>query len=176
MGLFSWLMGRELPERRDGRKIYFRLLEQARSPAFFQAGGFTDDYDGRIDVITLHIALFYHRLEREGEDGVLLRQAIFDEMKDDFEVALREEGIADTGVKRRMKPIIGHFYDRLKAYMDALKKEDRKAALSTSFILQDDPKRLFADRLADYSLAFLDELKTTDFKALSAARFYFPEL
>ena len=176
MGLFDRLMGRDLPERRDGRKIYFRLLEQARSPEFFQAGGFADDYDGRIDVITLHMAVLFERLRADGEDGKLLNQAIFDEMKDDFEIALREEGIADTGVKRRIKPMIGHFYDRLKAYNDALHDSEPKAALIESFAIDGDGSGPFKTRLADYMLRFLDSLKSEPFKTVSSSRFTFPEL
>ena len=176
MGLFDRLMGRNLPERRDGRKIYFRLLEQARSPEFFQAGGFVDDYDGRIDVITLHMAVLFERLRQDGEDGKLLNQAIFDEMKDDFEIALREEGIADTGVKRRIKPMIGHFYDRLKAYTDALHSDDPKAALTSSFAIGSDGAAPFKAGLSDYMVRFLEDLKAQSFKTISTARFTFPEL
>ena len=32
MGFFDRLMGRDLPERRDARKVYFRILEQSRKP------------------------------------------------------------------------------------------------------------------------------------------------
>ena len=83
MGLFDRLMGRELPERRDARKIYLRLMEQARNPDFFGAGRVADDFDGRIDMIALHLTLMMERLRSEGEDGKLLNQALFDEMKDD---------------------------------------------------------------------------------------------
>lgn len=176
MGLFDRLMGRDLPERRDGRKIYFRLLERSRSPEFFQAGGFADDYDGRIDVITLHMAVLFERLRADGEDGKLLNQAIFDEMKDDFEIALREEGIADTGVKRRIKPMIGHFYDRLKAYTDALHADDPKSALTDAFVIDGEGSEPFKTRAADYMVRFREELKAETFKTISTARFTFPEL
>ena len=177
MGLFDKLMGRDLPERRDARRIYFRLLEQARSPEFFGAGRFPDDYDGRIDLITLHFAAMMERLNREGTDGELLRQALFDEMKDDFEIALREEGISDTGVKKRIKPMIGHFYDRLKAYTDAFDAADSQAALAESFTERTEGEGgAFEQALARYSNALRDSLSETTLKDIIARRFTFPDL
>ncbi|MGB3457648.1 MAG: ubiquinol-cytochrome C chaperone family protein [Litorimonas sp.] len=176
MGLFDKLMGRELPERRDARKIYFRLLEQARTPGLFGNGRFADDFDGRIDSIALHMAVLMERLQSEGEDGRLLNQALFDEMKDDFEIALREQAIGDTGVKKRMKPIIGHFYDRLKAYTDGLKAEDPASEVSGAVRTEDGENASFADRMGRYATAFLGALKDTSMKDLTAGRFYFPDV
>ncbi|MGB6231402.1 MAG: ubiquinol-cytochrome C chaperone family protein [Litorimonas sp.] len=178
MGLFDKLMGRELPERRDARTVYFRLLEQARTPGFFGPGRFADDYDGRIDVITLHMAVMMMRLRSEGEDGDLLRQALFDEMKDDFEIALREEGISDTGVKKRIKPMIGHFYDRLKAYTDAIESPDPRARLSESILTADETETPlgFKQTVADYALGLLDMLKDTSLDLITSGKFYFPEV
>ncbi len=176
MGLFDKLMGRELPERRDARKIYFRTLEQSRSPAFFGPGRFADDFDGRIDVIALHMAVLMDRLLTEGEDGKLLNQALFDEMKDDFEIALREQAIGDTGVKKRMKPMIGHFYDRLKAYTDALKSDDPKEALSTALQLEDEDRDpAFRGKVAGYTTDFLANLRNTPMKDITSAKVYFPD-
>lgn len=178
MGLFDRLMGRELPERKDARRIYFRLLEQSRDPVFFGFGKFADDYDGRIDVISLHMAVIMERLRAEGSDGNLLNQALFDEMKDDFEIALREEGISDTGVKKRIKPMIGHFYDRLKAYTEALQSDQPHMGLSESFRFEPDSATSspFAAKVAHYAADLLEGLKSNDFKDIRHGRFYFPDL
>ena len=178
MGWFDKLMGRDLPERRDARAIYFRMLEQSRDRAFFGPGRFPDDYDGRIDLITLHYAVMLERLNREGEDGILLRQALFDELKDDFEIALREEGIGDTGVKKRIKKMIGHFYDRLKVYTDAFDSDDSTAALKAAFNdrTESEAPGTFEDKLAAYTQAFRASLAETSLKDIIAKRFYFPDL
>jgi len=176
MGLFDRLMGRDLPERRDARRIYFRLLEQARTPAFFGPDRFADDYDGRIDMIALHMTIMMERLRTEGEDGKLLNQAIFDEMKDDFEVALREEGISDTGVKRRIKPMIGHFYDRLKHYTDAIHASEPQKSLADCFVVtrNGDNPSAFALETADYALDWLSDLRDMSLAQIIKSRFSFP--
>ena len=177
MGLFDRLMGRELPERRDARRIYFRLLEQSRRPEFFGPGRFPDDYDGRIDLITLHFAAMMERLNREGQDGEILRQALFDEMKDDFEIALREEAIGDTGVKKRIKPMIGHFYDRLKVYTDAFESDAPKPALEQAFDDRtgSEVPGAFEAKLADYTLELRRMLAETSKADIIKRRFYFPD-
>lgn len=178
MGLFDKLMGRTLPERQDARRIYFRLLEQSRSPLFFGTGRVGDDYDGRIDMLTLHMAIMLFRLRREDEDGKLLSQALFDEMKDDFEIALREEGISDTGVKKRIKPMISHFYDRVKRYSEAFDSDNPQFAIAaalTDRTMREKPEE-FEIRVADYSLDFLSDLNSLDLKTLIKARFKFPDV
>lgn len=178
MGLFDRLMGRDLPERRDARRIYLRLMAQARTPELFGEGRVADDFDGRIDMIALHITVMMERLRAEGEDGKLLNQALFDEMKDDFEVALREEGISDTGVKRRIKPMIGHFYDRLKTYTDALQTENpqKNLAISLEIDAEDENPSAFALKVADYSLDWLKDLRSLSMKQITGGQFFFPEL
>lgn len=178
MGLFDKLMGRNLPERKDARAIYFRLLKQARNPAFFGKGRVADSYDGRIDMVTLHMALVLYRLRSDGEDGQLLGQALFDEMKDDFEIALREEGISDTGVKKRIKPMISHFYYRAKIYTSAIESDTPQLGLAAA--LTDRTGRqtpeAFELRIADYALEFLALMQKTPFKSVTKARFDFPTI
>ena len=178
MGLFDKLMGRDLPERRDARRIYFRLLEQSRSPEFFGQDRLPDNYDGRIDLITLHFAIMMERLNYEGQDGDLLRQAMFDEMKDDFEIALREEGISDTGVKKRIKPMISHFYDRLGIYTTAFQADEGASDLEEAFMASTgvDAAGEFETRLVAYVKAMRESLKGTPLKAIIKGRFYFPDL
>ena len=178
MGLFDRLMGRDLPERRDGRRIYFRLLEQARDPSFFGPGRFADNYDGRIDTISLHMAVMMDRLWAEGNDGTLLNQALFDEMKDDFEIALREEGVGDTGVKKRIKPMISYFYDRLQAYTDALNTESPQKSIADTLRIEPDPDApiTFELKVADYALDWLAGLRKLSLAQITQARFSFPEV
>ena len=120
MGLFSKLLGRHRSDMIDAALIYAKSMAQSRQPMFYAAGRFTDNYDGRIDCLTLHLTIIMKRLREFGENGQILSQSIFDTLRDDFEVALREEGLSDKGVAKRIKPMINLFYDRLKAYDEAL--------------------------------------------------------
>jgi len=97
---------------------YAPVMTQSRLAAFYGEGRFPDNYDGRIDVLTLNLCLIMKRLREFGRNGDILSQAIFDTLRDDFEIALREEGLSDKGVAKRIKPMIRLFYDRLKSYDD----------------------------------------------------------
>ena len=119
MGVFSGLFGRQDTAKRDARRVYNLVMKQSRQPVFFGQARFPDNYDGRIDVLTLHMGIVFEALRRHGEQGNRLAQALFDEMKDDFEIALREEGISDTGVAKRIKPMIQLFYTRVKAFTES---------------------------------------------------------
>jgi len=112
MGIFSKLLGRKDPAIEDASRIYSKLMSQSRHPDFYGEGKAPDNYDGRIDVLTLHISAVLETLMKHGQQGERLSQAIFDVMRDDFEVAMREEGLSDTGIKRRIKPMMQLFYTR----------------------------------------------------------------
>jgi len=133
MGFFKKLFGREDAAATDARRIYSALMAQSRKPAFYGAARFADDYDGRIIVLTLHIAAILSNLNRFGENGERLGQALFDEMKDDFEIALREEALSDGSVKKRIQPMISLFYDRVKKFAEALNHTDSTKAVHMAF-------------------------------------------
>ena len=122
MGLFSKLFGRNRADMKDAALIYQKSMSQSRQPMFYAAGLFMDNYDGRIDCLTFHLTIIMKRLREFGENGTILSQSIFDTLRDDFEVALREEGLSDKGVAKRIKPMVQLFYDRLKAYDAALEE------------------------------------------------------
>ena len=122
MGILSQIFGKPDALQIDAQRLYRSLMQQSRRAIFYGKGRIVDNYDGRIDVLTLHMACVLKALYASGPQGARLAQALFDEMKDDFEVALRELGIADTGVAKRMKPMISYFYARVKIYDAALKQ------------------------------------------------------
>ena len=180
MGFFSKLFGGDAAER-DARRIYDRVLAQSRQPAFYGESRFADTYDGRIYVLTVHIAALLSALNRFGEQGERLGQALFDVMKDDFEIALREEGLSDAGVAKRIKPMIGLFYTRVKRYAEALRGDAPTSALTNAFkeSLDDagaDTGESFAGSMASYLQAFDVMLVDKSLGEIAMARFYLPDV
>jgi len=120
MGFLAKLLGREDAARKDADRIYNAMMVAARRPDFYGDGKVPDNYDGRIDLLTLHLAIVIRALNTHGEQGKRLAQALYEVMRDDWDVALREEGMSDTGVMKRIKPMIRLFYTRIKAYTEGI--------------------------------------------------------
>ena len=94
---------RRKPEDDFAAALYKRVAEQARMPRnCSRTCGIPDTLDGRFDSLALHAALVIDRLRRE-PDGEALSQAFFDAMFRHLDLTLREIGIQDLGVGRRIK-------------------------------------------------------------------------
>lgn len=99
--------------------VYLRIGEQAREPELFEACGIPDTLDGRFDSLALHAALVIERLRLE-PDGDALAQAFFDTMFRHLDLTLREIGVQDLGVGRRIKIMAEGLHGRALAYREAL--------------------------------------------------------
>jgi len=100
--------------------IYGALVAQARDPWFYGELGVPDTVEGRFEMIALHGFLVLNRLKTEKHDGEQLGQAIFDLMFADMDRNLREMGVGDLGIAKRVKALIKGFYGRIKAYEEGL--------------------------------------------------------
>jgi len=99
--------------------FYLRTAEQARLPELFEACGIPDTLDGRFDSLALHAAIAIDRLRHE-PDGEGLAQAFFDAMFSHLDLTLREIGVQDLGVGRRIKIMAEGLHGRALAYREAL--------------------------------------------------------
>ncbi len=97
-------------------RLYTRVVEQARQPLFYLDLGVPDTPDGRFDMIALHAALLLRRLRRDRERTEAVSQAVFDLMFADMDQNLREMGVGDLAVGKRIKAMAQGFYGRLAAY------------------------------------------------------------
>ena len=105
--------------REAARRLYSVAVRQARVPTLYTEGGVADTLDGRFDLIVLHVVPLMRRLRRCGEPGRQLSQALFDVMFDDMDQSLREMGVGDLRVGKRVKQMARAFYGRAKAYDEA---------------------------------------------------------
>ncbi|MEM7122689.1 MAG: ubiquinol-cytochrome C chaperone family protein [Pseudomonadota bacterium] len=108
--------------------LYDAIVGQSRQPAFYLAAEVPDSVDGRFDMIVMHTVLVGRRLRACGEAGRGLDQALFDLMFADMDRSLREMGVGDLRVGRRIKIMLKAFYGRAKAYDEALDRAADNAA------------------------------------------------
>lgn len=105
--------------------IYGMIVTQAREPLFYRAFGVPDTVNGRFDLLLLHLWLVLRRL-KSAENGAALCQALFDHFCNDMDDNLREMGVGDLTVPKRMQAFGEAFYGRSAAYDLAL-TEGREA-------------------------------------------------
>ena len=105
--------------REAARRLYMAAVRQARDPTLYTEGGVADTLDGRFDLIVLHVVPLMRRLRRCDEAGRQLSQAVFDVMFDDMDQSLREMGVGDLRVGKRVKQMARAFYGRAQAYDQA---------------------------------------------------------
>ena len=116
---FSWPFSPARRARRALRQraeaLYGVAVAQARQPLFYQAYGVMDSPEGRFEMVALHIWLLLHRLKALPE-AAELAQALHDVMMDDMDLSLRELGISDVVIGKRIKLVAENLYGRLQAY------------------------------------------------------------
>ncbi|MDQ2083686.1 ubiquinol-cytochrome C chaperone family protein [Xanthobacteraceae bacterium Astr-EGSB] len=105
--------------------LYAAIVAQSRRPEFYTEYGVADTIDGRFDLIVLHQTLLLRRLTREGYLHTLA-QEIFDTFCRDMDGNLREMGVGDLAVPKRMLKFGEAFYGRFNAYDQALAAGDRE--------------------------------------------------
>lgn len=109
---------------RVGFELYGAVVAAARHPAFYRDIGVPDTLDGRFDLVGLYASLLILRLETEPPLGHALAQAVFDAMFSDMDVNLREMGVGDLSVGKRVKAMWTAFHGRAQAYAAALAEPD----------------------------------------------------
>ncbi|MBP5855787.1 ubiquinol-cytochrome C chaperone [Marivibrio halodurans] len=169
------------PEKRAAADLYDSVVAAARRPALYETGGVADTVDGRFDMIALHAFLLFRRMS--GAPGW---QAVGDELANhimkDMDRSLREMGVGDMSVGKKMKKLAQAFYGRLDAYWGAL-KADRPDALEEVLVRNvyrdpdmDEARRARAAAcLATYCRAQMDHLANEPTAAILAGRVGFAD-
>ncbi len=117
MSLLSRLFGR--PADVAPRALYDAIVAEARQPQWYAQAGVTDSLEGRFDLLSAVLALVMLRLEREGgqERASVALTEIF---VSDMDGQLRNAGVGDLGVGKRMGKLMAALGGRLGAYRAAL--------------------------------------------------------
>jgi cytochrome b pre-mRNA-processing protein 3 len=102
--------------------LYGAIVAQARSPAVYSAFGIPDTLEARFEVLVLHLALVLDRLAAD-PSGRDVGQAVFDRFCQDMDDHMREMGVGDLTVPKKMRRLADAFFGRREAYRDALGSE-----------------------------------------------------
>lgn len=108
------------PSRGTIEAIYGMIVTQAREPLFYRDFGVPDTVNGRFDLLVLHLWMVLRRMKSMEGGGADASQALFDRFCDDLDANLREMGVGDLAVPKRMQAFGEAFYGRAAAYDLAL--------------------------------------------------------
>lgn len=148
-------------------QIYQNLVSQARKPVFYSQCDVPDSLDGRYEMILLHMFIVLHCLrKRGGADMQLVERSLSEVLFSDMDRSLREMGVTDTGVGRRVRAMAEAYFGRLKAYEIAFEEQDlhklkdsiRRNVFGTTRNVSD----LSVERIAVYTQACITMLETQD--------------
>lgn len=103
----------------DAVRLLQAVTEVSRRPALFAEGRIPDTLEGRFEAMALYGSLALIRL-RADNDAAPLAQAFADKLFRAFDAGLREEGVGDLSVPKRMQGLAASFYGRLNAYSAAI--------------------------------------------------------
>ncbi len=152
-GTMIALFGRGRHER-AGFTLYGTAVAAARAPFHYAELGVRDTLDGRFDMVGLHVFLLIRRLTGLPKPGPAVAQAMFDAMFADMDVNLRELGVGDLSVGRKVKSMWEAFHGRSAAYQTALAEGPQalSAALARNVWRGAEPSAA-TDRLAHIVIA-----------------------
>jgi cytochrome b pre-mRNA-processing protein 3 len=162
-----------MPPRGTIEAIYGMIVTQAREPLFYRDLGVPDTVNGRFDLLVLHMWMVLRRLKAmEGEAD--LSQALFDRFCDDMDGNLREMGVGDLTIPKRMQAFGEAFYRRAAAYDRALAAGAEPLAQALCKNILNGEQIENGQRLAGYAEAVIAALAGLDDAALQSASWKFP--
>jgi cytochrome b pre-mRNA-processing protein 3 len=134
---------------------YGILTTTARHKAFYLDANVPDTVMGRFEILTVVLILYFRRTSRANHAVQAIAQEIVDAFFQDLDHSMRELGIGDQGVPKRMKKMASMFYGRLDSYgkaLEAQSPEQLEAALKRNFYPENQDATLSMQRLANYML------------------------
>ncbi len=169
------LLGLAKPDR--NRQVIDRLHEKVvlatRQEAFYELYGVQDTFDGRFETLLVLMTLVLRRLRALPAPGPEVAQELVDTMIRNFDITLRQEGIGDVSVPKRIKKYAQAFAGRYSAYSAALDAKD-DVQLSTS-LTRNLGKALNVARMMSYVHYTETRFETCDLSIFTDGDVPFPD-
>lgn len=154
-------------------RLYGAIVAAARHPQFYEKMGVPDSIDGRFEMLVLHLYLVLNRLKGEGVEE--LRQRLTDEFFKDMDRSLRELGVSDVAVGKKVRKMAESYYGRVTAYDRALKAGplELEKALARN-VYSDGPAAASTTALADYVESAVQSLGVLPLEQILRSELRFP--
>ncbi len=109
-------------------QLFLKVIEQSRDDSFYKNYKVEDSLDGRFDLMTMHMSIILNKLEQHSEinDAKLVRRSLQEIMFDNLDLSLREIGVGDLGVGKKIKVMAEAFYGRVAVYQALFKSNNHR--------------------------------------------------
>lgn len=121
------IFGRKRQNRAIVDGLYGQLTEAARDPVYYRDMNVPDTVMGRFEMLSLFMVLWLRGAQSAGQTVAPLAQDMVDTFFEDIDHSIRELGVGDTSVPKRMKKLARMFYGRTESYGVALDNGDEQA-------------------------------------------------
>jgi cytochrome b pre-mRNA-processing protein 3 len=160
------------------RKLYGAIVAQARLPGLYQEYGLPDTFEGRFASVSLHLFAVLDRLKAEGARARDLAQALTDRFSEDMEIVLRELGVSDLRIPKKMRALAASSAALLETYEKAFAAGEGAfvAAIARSLPLEGDAAMHTAARLAAYLSEVARALRAQPITDIEAGRLRCPDV
>lgn len=142
MGIFSRL-GKSRKAKAASERAYAKLVAAARSPGMYGDQGIPDTEAGRFDALLMWLAMLICRLRDDGADANEFLRGVIGEFALDMDRTVREAGVGDLGVGKRVKQMVGALYARADAVEKVLDHDQIEAGRLDDYVRRtifgDDP-------------------------------------
>jgi cytochrome b pre-mRNA-processing protein 3 len=130
------------------------IVSRARQPVFYSDLGVADTLDGRFEMVCVHAVLVVQRLNDAEAPGPDIAGDLTDALFKRFEIALRETGVSDIAVPKRMKKLAANYLGRAQAYGEGLQSSNKDVLVSALarnvYLCEDSAEAPGAPVLAQY--------------------------
>lgn len=173
--MLHWLRARS-DIGKTAAALYGSIVTQARSASFYAAAGVPDTMEGRFGMIGVHMFLALERIRLEGDSSQRLGRALLEAAMTDIDDSLREIGVSDLGVPRRVKKAAAALMEQLDAYRAATAGPSPRDDLARHLA-----HHVYLDRgggapaaVADYMIAAAPALAAQPWSAIAEGTIAFP--
>jgi cytochrome b pre-mRNA-processing protein 3 len=160
--------------RRLAHQLYVETADASRRPGFYSALGVPDTVEGRYDLLSVHMILLLRRLRQGDERDAAFAQLVFDIMFRDVDDNLREMGVGDMRIGKKVRGYAEAFFGRAKVYDEGLKGQADLADALARNVYGEPVVTEHARRLAEYVRGLETELAEQDIGTLRRGRVRFP--
>ena len=173
MSFLSKLLGTGPDPREAVRPVWHRVVELAREPSYYADCDVSDSVGGRFDLITAILCVVMVRVEASEmrSESALLAELFVEDM----DGQLREFGVNDVVVGKRIGKLMSVLGGRLGAYRSALTSKDREkltSAVSRNVTFREQAdEAASAAKVAGKLLALSNRLAGIDDKTVLKADF-----